>query len=98
MSSDCIHPPRQSAPLTALLALLGGSAAVAHNVEARYVETLPWHLDHFSKVLALSYSELGLDFDYSHAAMKTVEGRTCAVGGEATGGGPYSGSGMRPGA
>ncbi len=78
-----------------LLGLLIAPALWAHNVEARYIEPLPWHLNHFSKVMAMSYSELGLDFDYSHAAMQAVQGKTCAVGGATAV--PSPGSGMRPG-
>ena len=89
---------RRAASLLSLLGLLAARCAFAHNVEARYVEPLAWHLNHFSKVMAMSYSELGLDFDYSHAAMQTVQGKTCAVGGAAAGPGPSAGSGMRPGA
>lgn len=84
--------------LCALMAPLGARSVSAHNVEARYIEPLAWHLNHFSKVMAMSYSELGLDFDYSHAALQSVQGRTCAVGGAAAGPGPSAGSGMRPGA
>ncbi len=57
-----------------------GSPASAHNVEARYVAPLPWHLEHFSKVLDMNTSELGANFRYGHTVMQTVEGRTCAVG------------------
>jgi hypothetical protein len=89
---------RRAASLLSLLGLLAAPCAFSHNVEARYVEPLTWHLNHFSKVMAMSYSELGLDFDYSHAAMQTVQGKTCAVGGAAAGPGPSAGSGMRPGA
>lgn len=97
-AGDCNRTARTAARATLVLGLLAVPCAFAHNVEARYLEPLPWHLNHFSKVLALSYSELGLDFDYSHAAMQSVEGRTCAVGGEASGSGPSTGSGIRPGA
>ncbi len=80
-----------------ILDLASPTPAAAHNVEARYIEPLSWRLDHFSKVLAMSYSELGLDFDYSHAAMQTVQGRSCAVGGASAGAAPSTGSGIRPG-
>jgi hypothetical protein len=86
---------RMAGLLAAGMGLLVTPFASAHNVEARYIEALPWHLDHVSKVFAMSYSELGLDFDNSQAAMQTVQGRTCAVGG--TSAGPSSGSGIRPG-
>lgn len=98
MAPPCRDSARIAPWLAAGLAVLFGPAAPAHNVEARYVEPLPWHLSHFSKVLALSYSELGLDFDYSHAAMRTVEGRSCAVGGQTSGPGPAAGTGIRAGA
>ena len=32
-----------------LLGLLIARALLAHNVEARYIEPLPWHLNHFPK-------------------------------------------------
>lgn len=91
------RPVHRSATLLSLLGLFAAPAVFGHNVEARYIEPLSWHLNHFSKVMAMSYSELGLDFDYSHAAMQTVQGRTCAVGGAAAGPGPSPGTGMRPG-
>jgi len=52
----------------------------AHNVEARYIEPMPWHKPHFARVVALGYAELGLDLDRSHAEMKTIAGNSCIVG------------------
>ena len=70
--------------LLALAALLAatslGAPAVAHNVEARYIQPLPWQLPHFSRIYGMGYAELGHDFDVSHTQMKTIAGRRCAVG------------------
>jgi len=63
-----------------LLALGLGAYARAHNAEARYIEPLPWKLAHFSRVYAMGYAELGHDLDVSHAEMKNIAGRLCAVG------------------
>ncbi len=63
-----------------LLALAAGLQSSAHNVEARYIEPIPWHKEHFSRVIALGYSMLGLDLDVSHAKMTTLGQRSCVVG------------------
>src|SRR5262245_20914512 len=63
-----------------LLLGLTAMALTAHNPEARYVEPMPWHKEHFSQVLALGYSELGLDVDMSRAEMKSIAGKDCIVG------------------
>jgi hypothetical protein len=43
-----------------LFALACGAPSSAHNVEARYIEPIPWHKEHFSRVFAVGYSMLGL--------------------------------------
>ena len=58
----------------------GAVAVQAHNPEARYVEPMPWHKERFSKVLAMGYSELGLDVDQARAQMKMIGGKACIVG------------------
>jgi hypothetical protein len=63
-----------------LLVLGVGVSARAHNAEARYIELLPWKPAHFSHVYAMGYAELGHDLDVSHAEMKDIAGRSCAVG------------------
>ena len=64
-----------------LLALACGAPSSAHNVEARYIEPIPWHKEHFSRVFAVGYSMLGLDLDVSvHAKMMTIGSRSCVVG------------------
>ncbi len=63
-----------------LLAMISVARVFAHNVEARYIEPMPWKKPHFAKVLAIGYAELGLDLDRSHAAMKTIAGNSCIVG------------------
>ena len=60
--------------------IFGTVAVQAHNPEARYVEPMPWHKEHFSKVLAMGYSELGLDVDQARANMKMIGGKACIVG------------------
>ncbi len=60
--------------------IFGAFAAQAHNPEARYVEPMPWQKEHFSKVLAMGYSELGLDVDQARAQMKMISGKACIVG------------------
>ena len=57
-----------------------GAALRAHGRDARYVDPLPWKRDHFSRALAVSRSELGLSGSKQKVAMKTVDGRSCAVG------------------
>ncbi|HXY10917.1 MAG TPA: CehA/McbA family metallohydrolase [Terriglobales bacterium] len=63
-----------------LLAIIMVARVLAHNVEARYLEPMPWKKPHFARVLALGYAELGLDLDRSHAEMKTIAGNSCIVG------------------
>ena len=63
-----------------LLVLGTALSALAHNVEARYIEPMPWKKAHFAKVLAMGYAELGHDLDVSHAEMQTIAGHSCIVG------------------
>jgi len=63
-----------------LLAMITVVRVSAHNVEARYIEPMPWKKPHFARVLAIGYAELGLDLDRSHAEMKTIAGNSCIVG------------------
>jgi len=63
-----------------LLAMITVARVLAHNVEARYIEPLPWKKPHFARVLAIGYAELGLDLDRSHAEMKAIAGNSCIVG------------------
>ena len=78
---NCRHiAARWSAAAMCMLALAAAPLR-AHNVEARYVEVLPWHKEHVSHVFALGYSMLGLDLDVSnHAKMKIIGNRSCVVG------------------
>jgi hypothetical protein len=63
-----------------VLALAGAIPSLAHNVEARYIESIPWHKEHFSRVFAVGYSMMGLDLDVSvRAKMVTIENRSCVV-------------------
>ena len=48
--------------------------------EARYIEPVPWHKEHFTKVIGLGYPELGVEMDVAHAEMRTIDGRDCVVG------------------
>ena len=51
-----------------------------HNVEARYIQPMPWRKAHFARVFAMGYAELGHDLDVSHAEMQTISGKSCIVG------------------
>lgn len=62
-----------------LLALPAVTPLLAHHVEACYIQPIPWHKEHFSRISALGYSLLGLDLDV-HSEMKTIEGKSCVVG------------------
>jgi hypothetical protein len=54
--------------------------ASAHNVEARYIEELPWQRPHFAHIYGMGYAELGRDLDVSHAEIKDIGGQACIVG------------------
>jgi len=60
---------------TATIAVVG-----AHGRDARYVEQVALTANHVTHVLAVSRSELGLSGSKRKAQMKTVDGRSCAVG------------------
>jgi hypothetical protein len=62
------------------LALSLAAPAMAHNVEARYIEELPWQRPHFAHIYAMGYAELGRDLDVSHAEIKDIGGQACIVG------------------
>ena len=63
-----------------LLGMMTATRVLAHNVEARYIQLMPWHKAHFTRVLAMGYAELGHDLDISHAEMQTIAGNSCIVG------------------
>src|SRR5579871_869450 len=67
-------------PSVTLLAAAFCLRAAAHNVEARYIQELPWALPHIERVVALGYSELGLNLDVSRGKLQTIAGRPCFVG------------------
>lgn len=48
--------------------------------EARYIEPIPWHKEHFTTVIGLGYPELGMEMDVAHTEMRTIDGRDCVVG------------------
>ena len=52
----------------------------AHGRDARYVEPMSLSVNNVTRVLAVSRSELGLSGSKRKAQMKTVDGRSCAVG------------------
>jgi hypothetical protein len=52
----------------------------AHNVEARYIEPLPWKKPHLAQTYAMGYAELGRDLDVSHAEIRQISGKSCIVG------------------
>ena len=56
------------------------AVAAAHGRDARYVEQVALAANHVTRVLAVSRSELGLSGSKRKAQMKTVDGRSCAVG------------------
>ena len=56
------------------------AVAAAHGRDARYVEQVALAASHVTRVLAVSRSELGLSGSKRKAQMKTVDGRSCAVG------------------
>ena len=72
----CLHNHRVSSRPR----LRSRTRGALHRAEARYIEPLPWKLAHFSRVYAMGYAELGHDLDVSHAEMKNIAGRLCAVG------------------
>ena len=63
-----------------LLGVMTTTRVSAHNVEARYIQLMPWKKPHFARVLAMGYAELGHDLDVSHAEMQTIAGNSCIVG------------------
>ena len=75
---------------TAIASLLFSAAAIwlptgartveAHGSEARYVEVAPWQKERFSRVLAVSRSELGTPGTRRTMEVRTIEGRSCLVG------------------
>ena len=68
--------------LVAVVAVAAATIAVAgaHGRDARYVEPVALTANHVTRVLAVSRSELGLSGGKRKAQMKTVDGRSCAVG------------------
>jgi hypothetical protein len=48
--------------------------------EARYIDALPWKVQHVAHVIGLGYSELGSDASRSHADVQTIGGQSCVVG------------------
>ncbi len=62
------------------LALVATALACGHNVEARYIEPLPWKKPHFAQVYAMGYAELGHDLDVSHGELRRIAGKSCIVG------------------
>jgi len=66
----------------AAAAICAGIVAVvaAHGRDARYVEPVPLAANHVTRVLAVSRSELGLSGSKRKVQMKTVDGRSCALG------------------
>jgi hypothetical protein len=70
---------QRSGPATlGLLAVLAaGQAAAAPRDESRFLTNIPWSRPNITKVVALGYSELGIEMDVAQASMTTVEGRTC---------------------
>ena len=63
-----------------LLGMISTAHVSGHNVEARYIQAMPWHKAHFARVVAMGYAELGHDLDVSHAEMQTIAGKSCIVG------------------
>lgn len=63
-----------------LVVLVRTTPLWGHEREGRYIEPIPWKKPHFARVIALGYSQLGLDLDRSHAEMKTIAGHSCIVG------------------
>jgi hypothetical protein len=51
----------------------------AHGLEARYYQPIPWTKAHFTRVIGLGYSELGIELDRSQSEIVTVEGRSCVL-------------------
>ena len=63
-----------------LVGVLSTGRVSSHNVEARYIQPMPWHKEHFARIFAMGYAELGHDLDVSHAQMQTISGKSCIVG------------------
>lgn len=60
-------------------AILGVVAVVADGDDARYSSPLAWKTEHVARVLALGYTELGLN-GRGATEVRTVGGRPCLVG------------------
>jgi hypothetical protein len=73
--------------VAATLAALGVSFLIAQDLvldargrEPRYVETIDWKKDHFSRIFAASRSELGLSGTKVPVKRQTIADRSCVVG------------------
>jgi hypothetical protein len=51
---------------------------VAHP-EARAIQELPWHKEHFTHVLSVGYTQLGSAPNQTHADMKMIDHQACIV-------------------
>ncbi|MEE8131292.1 MAG: CehA/McbA family metallohydrolase [Vicinamibacterales bacterium] len=60
--------------------IAGDRPLEAHGSEARYVEVVPWQKERFSRVLAVSRSELGTPGTRRTAEVRSIGGRSCIVG------------------
>src|SRR6185295_20136078 len=65
---------------TATLLFLPSILLTAHGRDARYIESVSWKKEHFTRVIAASRSELGLSGGKRKLQMKTVDDKSCAVG------------------
>jgi hypothetical protein len=74
------HSAGRIVALAAAASLAVGSILAAHGRDARYVQSLSWKRDHFTRALAVSRSELGLSGSKRKVEMKNVNERSCAVG------------------